>query len=173
MKTPLYASWRDVPPGTWPWPHFRPSELACRGTGQLMVDTEAMDKLEALRRLIDAPMVINSGYRSPVHNREVNGAPRSKHMEGIAFDVRMEGHDPHRFIAAAREVGFTGVGTYPHLGFVHIDTGPERSWGDPFPPDDDEDHAPPPPALPRKITLAPPPKAKALPRALSKFWPRR
>ena len=34
----------------------------------------------------------------------------------------------------AREVGFLGFGTYPRSGFMHIDLGPARSWGDPFPP---------------------------------------
>ncbi len=37
------------------------------------------------------------------------------------------------FEAAAREVGFLGFGYYPRSGFMHIDLGPARSWGEPFP----------------------------------------
>jgi hypothetical protein len=54
-------------------------------------------------------------------------------MQGNAFDVRMDNHDPHEFEAAARAAGFTGIGYYPKSGFMHIDTGPARSWGTPWP----------------------------------------
>ncbi|WP_280513566.1 YcbK family protein [Cereibacter sphaeroides] len=72
-------------------------------------------------------------YRSPEHNRTMGGAPASKHMQGTAFDIAMSNHDPAAFEAAARAVGFLGFGTYPRSGFMHIDLGPARSWGDPFP----------------------------------------
>ena len=56
-------------------------------------------------------------------------------MIGDAFDVVMDGHDPEEFEAAAREAGFTGFGYYPESTppFMHIDMGPSRKWGDPFP----------------------------------------
>nr|WP_319800497.1 D-Ala-D-Ala carboxypeptidase family metallohydrolase [Pararhodobacter zhoushanensis] len=79
------------------------------------------------------PLIVRSGYRSPSHNRAVGGAPASKHMLGTAFDIAMANHDPVTFEAAARAVGFLGFGTYPRSGFMHIDLGPARSWGDPFP----------------------------------------
>ncbi|WP_369124477.1 DUF882 domain-containing protein [Devosia neptuniae] len=37
------------------------------------------------------------------------------------------------FDAAAREVGFVGFGFYPRSGFIHVDLGPARQWGDRFP----------------------------------------
>ena len=40
---------------------------------------------------------------------------------------------PERAAEAARAVGFLGFGTYPRSGFMHIDLGPARSWGQPFP----------------------------------------
>ena len=55
-------------------------------------------------------------------------------MEGTAFDIAMSNHNPVEFEAAARAVGFRGFGTYPRSGFMHIDLGPARSWGEPFPP---------------------------------------
>ena len=78
-------------------------------------------------------MIVNSGYRSPEHNKRVGGAPKSMHLEGRAFDISMANHDPAEFIKAAKAAGFTCFGTYPRSGFVHIDTGPVRSWGEPFP----------------------------------------
>ena len=54
-------------------------------------------------------------------------------MDGTAFDIAMANHDPSAFAAAARAVGFLGFGTYPRSGFMHIDLGPARVWGEPFP----------------------------------------
>jgi hypothetical protein len=132
--TKTYNHWRDYPMSEWRWPNFSPEEMACRGTGRLMIVPSAMDKLQALRDKLGKPMIVNSAYRSPEHNRRVGGAKRSKHMEAIAFDVRMDNHDPDTYIAAALSVGFNGIGTYPKQNFVHVDARPNRaSWGKPFP----------------------------------------
>ena len=128
-----FRHFRDVPDGFWRWPNFAPAEIACRGTGQLKLHPEALDKLQALRDRLGKPLIVRSAYRSPEHNRRVGGAPRSKHMEGTAFDVAMSNHDPVAFEAAAREAGFLGFGFYPRSDFIHIDLGPARQWGTRFP----------------------------------------
>lgn len=128
-----YQSWKDVPASAWRWKSFSPRELACKGTGSLLVDEIALDKLQALRDKLGIPLLVTSAYRSPEHNRKVGGAKDSYHMQGVAFDIRMENQDPLAFELAAREVGFRGIGYYTKQGFMHIDTGPERTWGKPFP----------------------------------------
>jgi hypothetical protein len=133
MPTTTYAHFRDLPDSAWRWPSFSPAEIACRGTGAIKINTEAMDKLQFLRNRLGKPLIIRSAYRSPSHNRAIGGAPASKHMLGTAFDISMANHDPATFIAAARAMGFLGFGTYPRSGFLHIDLGPARSWGEPFP----------------------------------------
>ena len=134
MTTTFYDHWRDVPESAWRWPNFSPAEIACRGTGKLLVNDPALDKLQALRDRLGKPLIVRSAYRSPEHNRAVGGATRSKHlMDGAAFDIAMSNHDPVAFEAAARAVGFLGFGTYPRSGFMHIDLGPARSWGERFP----------------------------------------
>lgn len=133
MPTTLYSSWRDVPKAKWRWANFSPAEIACRGDGSIKVNEEALDCLQALRDLTGQPMIVLSGYRSPAHNRRVGGARASKHMEGAAFDISMTNHDPVAFEAAARKAGFLGFGFYPRSGFMHIDLGPARSWGERFP----------------------------------------
>jgi zinc D-Ala-D-Ala carboxypeptidase len=135
MSDPIrtYRHFRDVPQHLWRWPNFSPAEIACRGTGQLKLHLEALDKLQALRDRLGKPLIVLSAYRSPEHNRKVGGAPRSKHMDGTAFDVAMTNHDPVAFEAAARAVGFLGFGFYPRSGFIHIDLGPARQWGERFP----------------------------------------
>jgi hypothetical protein len=94
----------------------------------------AVDWPQALRDRLGKPLIVRSAYRSPEHNRAVGGALHSKHLDGAAFDIAMTNHDPAAFEAAARTVGFKGFGYYPRSRFMHIDLGPARSWGEPFPP---------------------------------------
>ncbi|ENO88886.1 YcbK family protein [Thauera linaloolentis] len=78
---------------------------------------------------------IISGYRSPKTNsmlrRTGSGgvAKRSLHMDGKALDIRLVGCDTAHLRDAALALGAGGVGYYPESDFVHIDTGPVRSWG--------------------------------------------
>jgi hypothetical protein len=107
--------------------------MASKGDGKLLIDPGSMDKLQALRTKLGVPLIVVSAYRSPEHNAAVGGAKGSYHMQAKAFDIVMANHDPHAFEREARAVGFTGFGYYPKQGFMHIDTGPARAWGDPFP----------------------------------------
>ena len=137
-----FARWQDFPKSAWRWPNFSAGEVACRD-GSLMVNESSMDKLQALREKLGKPILLNSAYRSPPYNRRIGGASRSQHLKARAFDVRMSNHDPQAFEDAAREVGFTGFGFYPKSGFMHIDTGRPREWGERFAPrDDNAFHAP-------------------------------
>ena len=133
MTTTFHRHWRDVPESAWRWRNFSPAEIACRGTGKLLVNEPALDRLQALRDRLGKPLIVRSAYRSPEHNRAVGGAGRSKHLDGAAFDIAMANHDPVAFEAAAREVGFLGFGFYPRSGFIHVDLGPARQWGERFP----------------------------------------
>lgn len=113
--------------GSWFWPNFTPKEIACRGTGLILIDTPSMDALQRLRLLIGKPIIINSGYRSESHNKAVGGAKNSQHRLGKAFDIRITKdvlrEDIKRFAGSA---GFNGIGDYDT--FVHVDTGPKRYW---------------------------------------------
>lgn len=111
-----------MPENAWRWPNFSPAEIACRGTGKLLINAPALDKLQALRGRLGKPLIVRSAYRSPEHNRAVGGAKRSKHMDGAAFDIAM-----------AWEIEFLGFGFYPRSGFIHVDLGPARQWGERFP----------------------------------------
>ncbi len=133
MTPTFYDHWHDVPESAWRWPNFSPAEIACRGTGKVLIFEPALDKRQALRDRLGKPLIVRSAYRSPEHNRAVGGATRSKHLDGAAFDIAMANHDPVAFEAAAREVGFLGFGFYPRSGFIHVDLGPARQWGERFP----------------------------------------
>ena len=104
----------------WRWPHFKPSELACKCCGQLPseLDQDLLDRLELLRKLRNGPLKVNSGYRCRKHNLIVGGAPYSQH-KGLAVDISLHNHNPLELYTLARSVGFLGIG----LGstFIHLD----------------------------------------------------
>jgi hypothetical protein len=106
----------------WRWPNFSPEELACRGTGKLAIDKHSMDMLQELRNRLGKPIILNSAYRSPEHNRRVGGAKQSFHLKAMAYDCRQDNQDPQEFIHLAKAVGFNGIGQYADKGFTHIDS---------------------------------------------------
>ena len=130
----VYKHWGEFPMSEWRWPNFSPEEMASKREGELLIDAPSMDKLQKLRDTLGKPLLITSAYRSAAHNASLPGAAKnSQHRLGKAFDVVMTNQDPHHFMQVARAVGFTGIGTYPGSNFIHIDTGPSRSWGTPWP----------------------------------------
>lgn len=122
--------WSEVDIVEWPAPNFPPEELACRGSGRLQVEVDLLLKLETLREeLGDRPLNVVSGYRTPAHNRAIGGARRSLHLQGRAADIALVNHDGAAVEAAARRIGFGGIGRYPQRNFIHVDTGRRREWG--------------------------------------------
>lgn len=122
-----------VPLDQWRWPNFTPYELRSKGDGKVMIDPASMDKLQALRDRVGKPLHLTSAYRSDAHNRRVGGKPHSEHLKARAYDIRIDGHHPAALERDARAVGFTGFGFYPKNGFLHIDTGRPRIWGERWP----------------------------------------
>lgn len=44
--------------------------------------------LDPIRDKLGLPIIINSGYRSPLVNRKVGGVPNSQHIKGQAADIK-------------------------------------------------------------------------------------
>lgn len=95
-------------------------------------DPSAIDILwEVARRAgLDEEIVILSGYRTPATNRAVNGAGDSQHLRAGAVDVQLAAARLGAFGDAALALGRGGVGLYRRRGFVHLDSGPVRRWGE-------------------------------------------
>lgn len=124
----------DFPVDGWRWPNFSVHEMACKDAARsIMIHTPSLDNLQRLRTSLGVPLKVNSAYRTREYNAAIGGAAGSMHLAARAYDIDMAGHDPHEFEAAARKAGFTGFGFYPASNFMHIDTGPAREWGEPFP----------------------------------------
>ncbi|QIW16550.1 hypothetical protein A4G20_09480 [Pasteurellaceae bacterium RH1A] len=74
-----------------------------------------------------------SGYRSAQSNASLRRnhrgvASNSYHIRGQAMDFRIASVSTAKIRNAALSLSNGGVGYYPRSNFVHIDTGPDRSW---------------------------------------------
>ncbi len=107
-----------------------------RNDKQKKIDPELLDRLVILQRKLGSKgrFEIISAYRSPQTNkmlrrRSSGVAKNSFHLQGKAIDIRLTDVDLYTLRSAAVELGGGGVGIYNGADFLHLDTGPERSWG--------------------------------------------
>jgi uncharacterized protein YcbK (DUF882 family) len=101
-----------------------------------LFDPKLLDQMFALQLKMDyrKPFHVFSGYRSPKTNAMLRRnseavAKNSFHMYGKAADISMPGRSVADLHRAALSLSAGGVGYYPRSHFVHIDSGPVRSWG--------------------------------------------
>lgn len=83
----------------------------------------ASNRLEAVRRLLDAPMHVDSWFRCPQLNKAVGGSPNSAHMDGWAIDFTCsafgEPDDIVRYISES-DIKFDQLiaeGNWVHISF--------------------------------------------------------
>lgn len=107
--------------------NFNEREFSCPHCRQVFVVPDLITKLQALRDNIGKPITVTSAYRCPVHNKNIGGAKQSRHMQGQAADIVVQGMTPAQVAQAAERVGFGGIGVYKS-GFTHVDVGPNRRW---------------------------------------------
>ncbi|MGH6624081.1 MAG: YcbK family protein [Burkholderiaceae bacterium] len=80
---------------------------------------------------VEAPIQINSGYRTRKTNNKLEGAALdSRHLIGQAADISMAGVSNIKLAGMASVLGRGGTGFYVGKGFVHVDCGDERIWID-------------------------------------------
>jgi uncharacterized protein YcbK (DUF882 family) len=99
------------------------------------IDPQLLDLVHRLRVVLacDGPVHVISGYRSPATNamlarRSRSVAKNSYHVKGMAIDLRLPERQLKDVHAAALALAGGGVGYYPKSDFVHMDTGPVRTW---------------------------------------------
>jgi len=85
------------------------------------VDEELVEKLQQLRDKLDVPLVINSAYRCPERNKQVDGAEYSQHLYGKAVDISLHTIplQIEEIKRIAKQIGFRGIGLYNT--FIHLD----------------------------------------------------
>lgn len=101
--------------------HFKANEFACKdGTDNILIDSQLIEVLEKIRNHFNAPITVNSGFRTVKHNKNVGGAKASYHCKGMAADIAVKGHSPKEVAKYADNILDKG-GIIQYTNFVHID----------------------------------------------------
>lgn len=135
MSVAKWEHWSEVNQEEWPWFHFSARELACTHCGKLVLDTNAMDRLQAVRLIYGRPIYVASAYRCPNHPIEAAKDQPGAHSRGAAFDPYPgNGGDLAEMEDAFFQVGVLGRGKGLRDGSMHLHfdwdtTLGKRSWG--------------------------------------------
>jgi len=107
-----------------------------RAESQTDMDVDLLHLLFDLNRSLDTaePFKIISGYRTAETNAMLRGrssgvAQNSYHVRAKAIDIRVDGVGCQHLRNTALGLEKGGVGLYTNSDFVHVDTGPVRTWG--------------------------------------------
>lgn len=94
---------------------------------------ELVENLQVLRDYLGVPVEVNSGYRSPAHNKKVGGEDESLHLQAKAADIWTKHHTPKQLVEIIEHLILTGrmkqggIGLYKT--FVHYDIrGKKARW---------------------------------------------
>lgn len=114
--------------------HFGLNEMRCHCKGKYCnghykngIDPALLILLERIRKEVDKPIIITSGYRCPAWNRKQGGALFSQHLYERAADIKIEGMSVPEVNAICDKLNpYGGVG----LGgqnITHVDVRGKRS----------------------------------------------
>lgn len=91
------------------------------------MQVDFMDTLQDIRNVFGKPMVVSSGYRSPLHSVERKKKRSGAHTYGVAVDILVHGDDVRELIVIASGFGIRRIGVSQNGAknkrFVHLDIG--------------------------------------------------
>ena len=106
-------------------PHFSTHELECHHCNKLKINVNLIGLLEKIRILWGAPLLLNSVYRCPIHNKAVGGEEHSFHMQGMAADIDTSKYSKAQrdsLLQHTKDAGAVGIGIASN--FFHVDVRP-------------------------------------------------
>jgi uncharacterized protein YcbK (DUF882 family) len=118
--------------------NFNREEFDCADGSEMPTEVqlniaELAVQLEIIRSHFNAPVTINSAYRSPEHNRKIGSNDSSQHILGKAADIVVKGvapddvYDAIEFLISEGLVKEGGLGRYNT--FTHYDIrGTRTRW---------------------------------------------
>jgi uncharacterized protein YcbK (DUF882 family) len=89
--------------------------------------------LQIIRNEVKRPISINSGYRSPSHNKKIKGASNSTHLKGLGADFIVSGLSPGQVVAIIERLITEGKipqgGLKAYSTWIHYDIrGVKARW---------------------------------------------
>ena len=118
--------------------NFKISEFDSKDGAEMPYDVkmnviELIDNLNVLRQELGSPLYVNSGYRSPEHNKNIGGSLNSQHLTGKAADIRSNEYTPKQIKDKIEELIKVGKmkqgGLSAYNTFVHYDIrGNKARW---------------------------------------------
>lgn len=103
--------------------YFKIEEFACKHCGEVKMNIKFLDMLDEAREVAGIPFRITSGYRCPIHNKNV-GSTSTNHVKGVASDITCTtSTDRIKIVKALIQTGFKRIGVYKN--FVHADINDE------------------------------------------------
>ena len=108
--------------------HFKISEFDSKcgnGPAQRYMDKTHLKMIDKARDLAGVPFHVNSGYRTPAHNKRVGAVSDSAHTRGMASDIRAVGsRERYHIIRGMMQAGFNRIGIAKT--FIHCDNDPSK-----------------------------------------------
>lgn len=97
--------------------NFSSSEFECPHCHQSPMDPLLISVLQIIRDYVKLPIVVNSGYRCPEHNKRVGGVANSQHIFGKAADIYVEGWSNKQLLDVIRSLT---VAKKIYVGYAYI-----------------------------------------------------
>lgn len=108
--------------------NFKVKEFACKdGSDPIFVSPALVEVLQSIRSHFGRAVTITSGYRTVAHNKKEGGATYSRHLYGMAADIKVSGVTPKKVAAYVETLlpNSGGIGVYKN--FVHVDVRAARA----------------------------------------------
>ena len=107
-------------------PYFNLCEFSCPCCNLVMLHPKLLVKLIELRKILERPVYINSGYRCSSYNRKVGGILSSYHCIGLAADIKVKDINLIELLEICENIDFAGIGFYEKKNFLHLDVRPTK-----------------------------------------------
>jgi GH25 family lysozyme M1 (1,4-beta-N-acetylmuramidase) len=117
--------------------HFNVQEFKCKcgKSHDILASSELIDKLELLYSALNcSKIIVNSGYRCTMHDKNVGGTGSGQHTKGTAADIVCYGQDGNpisskKVSCKAQDIGFTGIANITSAyTSTHVDVRTGKKW---------------------------------------------
>ena len=101
--------------------YFKIDEFKCKcGCGLNNISEKLLEKLDNAREEAGIPFIINSACRCQKHNTREGGSTSSRHLTGMAVDIRANTSvNRYKIVQSLIKNGFVGIGIAKT--FIHAD----------------------------------------------------